>query len=209
MRSKLSFANVVSVLALFVALGGSAYAFHLGKNSVGSKQLKLNAVTTAKIKEEAVTGAKIAKGTITGTQVNVSTLGTVPAAQTAQTAQSAQTAETANTVAAPEPWHFIGALGEPQFQHGCKNEPNLTVGFYKDHEGVVHLQGSYLECVPEGEVAFQLPSGYRPGFIEGFGSAEARPVEVFPTEGNQATSGAVACFSPLCNLNGITFRAES
>ena len=32
-RSKLTFANVVALLALFIALGGSAYAIHLGKNA--------------------------------------------------------------------------------------------------------------------------------------------------------------------------------
>lgn len=75
MRPKLSFANVLSVLALFVALGGSAYAFHLGKNSVGSTQLKKNAVTTTKIKNGAVTGRKI----------KAATLRTVPSAANAQT----------------------------------------------------------------------------------------------------------------------------
>ena len=40
-RPKLSFANVMSVLALFVALGGTAFAAsQLGKNTVGTKQLK-------------------------------------------------------------------------------------------------------------------------------------------------------------------------
>jgi hypothetical protein len=85
MRPKLTFANVVSVIALFVALGGTGLAAsQLGKNSVGPKQLKKNAVTTAKIKNEAVTGAKVKKGTLTGTQINVSTLGMVPSAANAQ-----------------------------------------------------------------------------------------------------------------------------
>jgi len=66
MRPKLSYANVVSTLCLFLLLGGgAAYAArHLGKNSVGTMQLKKNAVTTAKIKKEAVTGSKIRKGTV-------------------------------------------------------------------------------------------------------------------------------------------------
>ena len=39
-RPRLTFANVVSVIALFVALGGGAYAaFHLPKNSVRSKNI--------------------------------------------------------------------------------------------------------------------------------------------------------------------------
>jgi hypothetical protein len=84
---------MASVLALFIALGGSAYAFHLGKNSVGSKQLKKNAVKTAKIKNEAVTGAKIKKGTLTGSQIDVSTLGTVPSATSATNATNADNAQ--------------------------------------------------------------------------------------------------------------------
>jgi hypothetical protein len=51
MRPKLTFANVISSLALFLALGGTAFAAaHLAKNSVGSKQLKPNSVTNAKVK---------------------------------------------------------------------------------------------------------------------------------------------------------------
>jgi len=81
MRPKLSFANVMSVLALFLALGGTAIAAsQIGKNTVGSKQLKNNAVTTAKIKKEAITAAKVKKGTLTGKQVNGSTLTGVSAA---------------------------------------------------------------------------------------------------------------------------------
>jgi hypothetical protein len=46
--------NVVAYLALFVALGGSAYAATaLPKNSVGTKQLRNSAVTLAKINKSA------------------------------------------------------------------------------------------------------------------------------------------------------------
>ena len=58
-RCHLSFANVVSMLALFVALGGGAYAMTLPRNSVGTNQLKKNAVTSSKIKAGAVTGSKV------------------------------------------------------------------------------------------------------------------------------------------------------
>jgi hypothetical protein len=51
MRSRLSYANVVATLALFLALcGGSYAALKLPKNSVGSKQLKKNSVTSVKVK---------------------------------------------------------------------------------------------------------------------------------------------------------------
>ena len=59
-RPTLSFANVVSVLALFVALGGSAYAAtQIPRNSVGTKQLKNRSITAAKIRNGAVTAAKL------------------------------------------------------------------------------------------------------------------------------------------------------
>jgi hypothetical protein len=54
-RSRLTFANVTSVLALFIALGGVTYAaVKLPKNSVGSAQIKNNAVGVSEIKSGAV-----------------------------------------------------------------------------------------------------------------------------------------------------------
>ena len=70
LRRRLSFANLMSVIAVFIALGGSSYAISkLPKNSVGKKQLKANAVTTAKIKKSAVSKAKIKDGAVDGTKL--------------------------------------------------------------------------------------------------------------------------------------------
>jgi hypothetical protein len=64
-RSGLSFANVVSLIALFVALGGTGYAaISLPKNSVTAKQIKKSAVTNAKIKNNAVTSGKVKNGSL-------------------------------------------------------------------------------------------------------------------------------------------------
>ncbi|HXF31170.1 MAG TPA: hypothetical protein VN522_06585 [Solirubrobacterales bacterium] len=59
-RPRLTYANVIASLALFVALGGSAVAAGLAKNSVGPKQLKKGAVTAKAIRKQAVTSGKIA-----------------------------------------------------------------------------------------------------------------------------------------------------
>jgi hypothetical protein len=204
-------AVVVAYLALFVALGGSAYAFHLGKNSVGPKQLKKNAVTTAKIKNEAVTAGKVKKGTLTGTQVKASTLGTVP------NATHAGSADVASALPAPEPWHGVGGPGESQFQHGCHNAglpDSASVRFYKDQIGIVHLEGIYNGCTAENVVAFQLPAGFRPQpnlnfALPAFGEEGVVVVNGSSPDMPATEFGDVRCPVKLCILDGIAFRAES
>ncbi len=59
-RPRLTYANVIASLALFIALGGAAVAAGLPKNSVGPRQLKKGAVTAKAIRKQAVTAGKIA-----------------------------------------------------------------------------------------------------------------------------------------------------
>ena len=66
LRGKLTFANVTSCLALFVALGGTSYAaLNLPAGSVGTVQLQKAAVTAAKIKQSAIDAPLIQKEAIT------------------------------------------------------------------------------------------------------------------------------------------------
>jgi hypothetical protein len=97
-RKRLTYANVMSSIAVFLVLGGATAfaASSLGRNSVGTKQLKRNSVTAAKIKKNAVTTAKLKNGAITGAKVkdqsltgsdiNLGTLGKVPSAASADNA---------------------------------------------------------------------------------------------------------------------------
>lgn len=111
-RKRLTYANVMSSLAVFLILGGGAAYAALGKNTVGTKQLKKNAVTTQKVKNGAVTTGKLANGAVTsekladnavttskisndavtGDKVKESTLGQVPSAAIATNASNATTA---------------------------------------------------------------------------------------------------------------------
>jgi hypothetical protein len=51
LRPRLTYANVIASLALFLALAGGSYAaLQIPKNSVGTRQLKRNAVTSPKVK---------------------------------------------------------------------------------------------------------------------------------------------------------------
>jgi hypothetical protein len=69
-RPRITYANVVSTLALFLAIGGVSWAAAtLPKNSVGSKQLKKNAVISAKIKAGAVTASKLKSGAVTAAKL--------------------------------------------------------------------------------------------------------------------------------------------
>ena len=55
-RKRLTYANVMSSIAVFLILGG-ATAFAAKK--IGTNEIKGNSITTGKIKKEAVTAAKI------------------------------------------------------------------------------------------------------------------------------------------------------
>jgi hypothetical protein len=100
LRRSLTFANVTSFLALFVALSAGSYAaIKLPANSVGSKQLKAKAVTNAKLGNRAVSGPKlqanavdsstVKDGSLTGSDINLATLGKVGSAAIADTAGAA------------------------------------------------------------------------------------------------------------------------
>ena len=61
LKTRLSFANVRRVLALFLALGGTAYAAGvLPVNSVGTAQLKAGSVTSGKVKDSTLKAVDLA-----------------------------------------------------------------------------------------------------------------------------------------------------
>jgi hypothetical protein len=65
LRARLTYANVMATLAVFIALGGSSYAaLELPKKSVGSKHIKKSSVGTQHIKRNAVTSAKVKPGSL-------------------------------------------------------------------------------------------------------------------------------------------------
>ncbi|HEY7455992.1 MAG TPA: hypothetical protein VH703_01850 [Solirubrobacterales bacterium] len=237
LRDRLSYANVVSTLCLFLVLGGAAVAAsRLPKGSVGTMQIRrhavkagklaANAVTKRAIRRRAVASGKLADGAVTteklggdavtGAKLNEATLGAVPLAEVA---------EEARTIAAPEDWHEVGAPGEPAFQNGwdnlsAKTPPALeTVAFYKDREGSVHLKGA-ASGGAVGTTIFQLPPGYRPAagrvlyFIvpcTACADIDSGTVRVYgsalPVAGLEGAVLAPA--GTLIGFDGVAFRAAS
>jgi hypothetical protein len=66
-RRHLSFANAISMIALFVALGGTSYA--LAKNSIGAKEIKKNAVGASEIKKNAVRAAEVKANAVGASEI--------------------------------------------------------------------------------------------------------------------------------------------
>ena len=73
LRSYLTFANVIAMIALFVALSGTSYAVSkvgakdIRKNAVRGKHIKRNQITTGDIRNGTVRAGDLAPGLIGGT----------------------------------------------------------------------------------------------------------------------------------------------
>ena len=117
-RQRLTYANVMSSIAVFFILGGATAfaATKIGANEIKANSIKtgkivkeavtagkikngavtdtarspMAAVTTNKIADNAVTTTKIADKAVTGAKINATTLGTVPNATNAVTAANAE-----------------------------------------------------------------------------------------------------------------------
>ena len=186
-------ALVISIIALIAALTGTAFAAGLGKNSVGSRQLKSKAVTTGKIANNSVTGAKVAKETLTGEDIKVGQLGTVPNATNAAHAQNADTLGDNHAAACPagidpDPRHLLrprsqpgrrgrqsrgqrrarpsgGFLPTPMELYSVRNVINLGTGIAPDY------------AVADQYYANTVGVNYRTVTVDGAGKIEEIPVE--------------------------------
>ena len=179
-RARLTFANVVACMALFVALGGVGYAAtKLPKNSVGSKQLKNGAVTTTLV-EQALTvecetyattvgTAALANGAVTGAKVDASSLGTVP---NATHANAANTAADATSLQGRPPSSFIAGEGQifgntVQLVLGQKQVPVFNVpGF-----GQLTAECEAGKTYPIGGFKFTNASGAKLSLVLRYGGA--------------------------------------
>jgi hypothetical protein len=96
-RSRLTYANVMATIAVFVSLGGTAWATHevilssdivngevktpdLANLGVATGKLANTAVTNAKLGADAVRTGKVLDNNLTGADIDEATLGTVPRA---------------------------------------------------------------------------------------------------------------------------------
>lgn len=155
-RKRLTYANVMSSIAVFLVLGGATAFAALAKNSVGTKQLKKNAVTTKKIKNNAVTTSKIKNNAVNGAKVDESTLGEVPLAAkatNADNATNAANAANANTVAGVTIRKFFFSSNEA---------PGRTT--------LLSLNGLTLQATCEGDTPDLIATTNAPALIHSGGT---------------------------------------
>lgn len=166
-RERLTYANVMSTIAVFLVLGGaSAFAAaQLGKNSVGPRQLKKNAVTAGKIKRAAVTKAKLRKNAVTGAKVRDGSLRAADIDLSSfPPVPSAVSAGNANTVGGQSAQKLFTTLGEGQ--------ANVTVA------SVAGFTVSASCNADDADVAVSGPTGA--GFV-------LQSAGVWPKEANRTT----------------------
>ena len=195
-RGKLTYANVISSLALFLVLsGGAAFAAsQLAKNSVGTKQLKKNSVTAAKIKKNAVTAAKLKAKAVTGAKIADG------AVTGAKIAAGAVTGANINVASTPFSQVVARLRGESQFPLSGTaavyplNNPTYTqpAGEDDNYLGAVDVTFSAACTQPRSAAAYLLIDAENPlvptpeniigvGQIENKGSgATSRRVNVGP-----------------------------
>jgi hypothetical protein len=178
-RLRLTYANVISTLALFLVLsGGAAYAAsHVPANSVGTKQLRKAAVTGAKVEDGSlsgadlwggsvagdriapgsITGGQIAPGSLTGAQIADGSLtGADVNAATLGQVPSAQRADGAPPLG-PAGGALTGAYPSPALAPGAVTGAALAAGIPHDIHTVRSL-GS-VSSLPEHRDMVECPEG--------------------------------------------------
>jgi sulfatase-modifying factor enzyme 1 len=111
-RPRLTYANVMATIAVFIALGGSGYA----------------AVTIdgGQLKNRSVAGKKLKKDTLTGTEIKESKLGQVPSANTATNARNlaGKPASAYASAACPAGMVRVGPTCIDRYEDSVWSKPN-------------------------------------------------------------------------------------
>ena len=141
LRSRLSFANLISLVALFAALGGTAVASHLigtseienegvrnadlGPSSVTSSKIKNNNVRNIDLGTNAVNGAKVADGSLTLADVQPGEIS--PRLFAVVNANGTLVRGTPGVAAAPGPTPGLYNVTFPRDVSGCAYTASLAL----------------------------------------------------------------------------------
>jgi hypothetical protein len=161
-RSRLTYANVTSTLALFIALGGSSYA-----------ALTINGET---IKNRSISAKKLRPNTLTGVQIKESRLGRVPRAKTADTVDGINAADLkirCPTDTFPIADVCVERVARAPASYGSAVQACLTVGTPAGPgrrlptHGELRAALTAVQLSPGGELTSNVyPSGSKPGELD-------------------------------------------
>jgi hypothetical protein len=200
----MTFANVTSLVALFVALGGVGYA--------------AATINGGLIKNRTISASKLKKHTLTGTEINLAKLGTVPKATTARNAVNAVNA--GNAVNAANATNLGGAAASA-YEKKSELAAALTAAAKPVPFTDATLQNSWLKVTGHlrGAVmggatttVFTLPAAVRPTATKQFATSCGPSPGAFGsitvnTDGTVVGGGGATC-TAFTSLEGITFRTD-
>jgi hypothetical protein len=165
-RSRLTYANVMATIAVFLVLGGGAYAaFHLPKNSVRSKNIKNGQVRQSDLAQAAVSSSKLDLVRFDQRSTEVDVTGSVPQPLGPQvtlrvpahgtvvfeaSANIAKSADTAECRLEADSGSFGQFLFEPPVAAGNPPEP-FHSGLVPSHPDLTGKQTFRLEAVLNGQ----------------------------------------------------------
>jgi hypothetical protein len=208
-RKRLTYANVMSSIAVFLVLGG-ATAFAASK--IGSNQIKSNAITTGKIKKEAITTAKIKKDAVTGAKVKESSLGAVPSADTANSLSGLKpfsgsgTEDTITTLFSTGQFDVVGICDE--------NSDFDPPGFQNENTGSVigiinrGQNGGYADSSDDEDTVFNIGDGIAFDYLDAGDAGSAvlpNGHSIFAFGGVITESSENPNFGPGCTFRGFAF----
>jgi hypothetical protein len=223
-RRHLSFANVASGIALFVALSGGTAVALQGMNTVDSGDIINDEVRSPDVRNDNLGPG----GGLQAVDLRQGSVGTSEAANNSLTGTDVDEA-TLNLAA--EDWHEVGAAGEPPFNTtgscawGNFDSGHLTAAFLRDRSGFVHLKGtvdadaSTLDCdfsASIDRVIFRLPAGYRPAARAAYAVQSGTGASRVDVDGPEFVSGfglgavvaqgSASAANAFVTLDGISFR---
>ena len=140
-RDRLTYANVMSTIAMFAALGGTSYALTLPRNSVGGEQLRSNSVGNTEIRRRAVGSIEIRNRSIRLRDI------------------ATRTRESLKDPPGQPSVPFFQSVNSAGGGSGVGNARGLTPS--GDNGTLVHFSRSVASCVPSATIT-SLPVGTNP-----------------------------------------------
>jgi hypothetical protein len=204
-RPRLSYANVVSTLCLFILLGGGAYAASkLPRNSVGTKQLKRNAVKGPKVADRSLTAADI-RGPVDRAE-------SAARADRAATADRAAAADSADLLGGSPAAAFLSssavarAHSEVTIAGGGRIDPLLTMGPLRleancENSGLAVYVRILASTSASGGRAVWGSSGGSTGGIELSGTPQTTVEQSAPSAASASGAGDLLYIDPTTTIS--------